>query len=288
MPEEDGTETSQSAAAPSEFSSSADKEAATVTKSSKEGEKSNGGDNGNNDSNDDDDDGPEEPLDDIPDEDIDMYLHTPDQTKLKEKAWNEMHKDYLREKEEKELEDELNGKNTRKHHRKRTKISSENPADASSQALKNLAPSKKINREILGALFNMDEQALEKGPQHTSALDVHDGDFASSFYADELIGGMPPPSSRTSTSAGPGMSLLNRARMGQTETGKMRSRKEDAASGDDNDEDDYNNEDDGGDDDEEDDGGYYGTGGAGGGGGGYDDDDDGRGNNGYDDDENYF
>lgn len=224
-------------------------------------------------------------MDDVPDADVDIYLHTPEQVKLKEKAWNEMYKDYLKEKEEKEQENELNGKTgpKRKYHKKGSKRQSDNAVDASSQALKNLAPSKKINREILGALFNMDEQALEKGPQSstelTSALDIHDGDFASSFYADELIGDTAP----TSSAQAPSRALLGKG-VG-TEKRKQQTDIED-----DDEEDDDDNDDDIDDDDDGYGGGndYYGRNGSRNG--GYDDDDgdNGRNDDYGDEDENYF
>ena len=226
-----------------------------------------------------------------------MYLLTPEQKQLKEKAWNEMYKDYLKEKEEKDLENELNGKSgaKRKHHKRGSKKQSDNPVDASTQALKNLAPSKKINREILGALFSMDEQALEKGPQSsselTSALDIHDGEFASSFYADELIGGTSAASSSSSSSAAStALSALSSSKMALNRTNEKGGRRfDDAGDEEDDADEDDDDDDDEEEDDDDDDGGYYGRDGSGGGRNGYDDGDDDNGANDYgDDDENYF
>lgn len=203
-----------------------------------------------------------------------------------------MYKDYLKEKEEKELENELNGKTKRKYHKKGPRKPSDNAVDASSQALKNLAPSKKINREVLGALFNMDEQALEKGPQSsneiTSALDINDGEFASSFYADELIGGTSITSTTSSSSSSSSSSSLSSKFLLNKDMEKRVQR----INTDDNDDDDDDGDDDDDvddDDDDDDDGGVGGYGGYDNDNGGYGGGGDNDGNDGYgDDDENYF
>lgn len=45
---------------------------------------------------------PEEPLSDLDDDEIDAFIHTEEESKIKELVWNTMHSDYIKEQAEKQ------------------------------------------------------------------------------------------------------------------------------------------------------------------------------------------
>ena len=115
-------------------------------------------------------------LEDIPDEDVDCYIQTPEQVELKRRAWEELYRDYIAEQEQKEAEqrerEKAGGTRARakrdgsKHGRgggNSGGAGDGSVADATRQALQNRT-STRVNYAALGKLLTLDQDALARGP----------------------------------------------------------------------------------------------------------------------------
>ena len=108
-------------------------------------------------------------LEDIPDEDVDCYIQTPEQVELKRRAWEELYSDYIAEQEQKEAaqrEREKTGGTRRTRHsssRGGHGAGDGTVADATRQALQNRT-STRVNYAALGRLLTLDHDALARGP----------------------------------------------------------------------------------------------------------------------------
>ena len=113
-------------------------------------------------------------LEDIPDEDVDCYIQTPEQVELKRRAWEELYRDYIVEQEQKEAaqrEREKAGgarpgrakRDGSRHARGGGGAGDGTVADATRQALQNRT-STRVNYAALGKLLTLDQDALARGP----------------------------------------------------------------------------------------------------------------------------
>eukprot|EP01027_Heterolobosea_sp_BB2_P013769 GEZU01019819.1.p1 GENE.GEZU01019819.1~~GEZU01019819.1.p1 ORF type:complete len:525 (-),score=180.23 GEZU01019819.1:234-1808(-) len=108
----------------------------------------------------------EESLSDIDDEEVDTYIHTDEEVKVKEAIWNELHKEYLEQLEQKMKEQERGEteQQPKKKRRQRKKEESTGPAGSAAEATANMLAkrmSSKINYSALKGLFTIDNTIFD-------------------------------------------------------------------------------------------------------------------------------